>query len=168
MKYKFLHQLLNDITIIEPRKPIPYKRGKGIFFDCLDKYIQNSLECYDDKEKFQIYFSETTESEIRLFDEVLFKLISNPKYFYHRTLHFTVENISKLTNMGIEEIKDILFGLSLLQLEINEPTGNVFIVSSIFNVNIQGKVLNGEEHNFTLNFNDKFLVACKDEGKNTN
>ncbi|RPJ97225.1 hypothetical protein [Rummeliibacillus sp. TYF005] len=167
MKYNFLHQLIEDITIIEPRKLIPYKREKGIFFDCLDKYIQNRLKDYDDKEKFQIYFSKMKVSEIRLFNEILFKLIFNPRYVYQSTLHCTLENISKQTNMGIEEIEDILSGLSLLQLEISEPTGNVFILSSLFNVSIQGKVLNGEEHNFKLNFNDEFLAACKDVGKNT-
>ncbi|MBD8069773.1 hypothetical protein [Bacillus sp. PS06] len=165
-----LSDLFKNTVTIEPRELLPFKGGLGLFRKCIERYIQNNTKQLSEKGKsFEAKCSYVSKKEERLFNDVLFDLLLDPEYVYETELYVILEEFSKLVKMTYEEIRHILYGLSMIQIKIRGEGGSPLIISSLFPGCETGNCLNTDTGNydskdqfFALRINAEFLNACSE------
>lgn len=159
-----LDHLFKNTVTIEPRELFPFKAGDGILQKCIERYIQSKINQHrniDEKEILNVNCSHIAVKEERLFNDLLFNLFFNSEYVNGTEFFIIIEEFSMLVDMTNEEIRSILNGLTMINIEIRDEDGSFLSISSIFPGYETGNY-DSEDHYYALNINTDFLKTCSE------
>lgn len=163
-----LSYLFKNTVSVKPRELTPFEKGNGLLHICLERYIQKETQqLLKNENSIEVKCSYITSKEEKLFNEVLFDLLFDPEYIFNTEIYVVIEKYTKFANMTIEEVSQILNGLTMINIEIRGDDNDPLLISAVFPGFETGNCFNTETGNydskdqyFALRVNPDFLSAC--------
>lgn len=165
-----------DYKIFKSRKPIPFKRGKGVMSKCIETYIDILKQKHrKTNQSLDVRCSQITELEESFFDNFLMELIFDEDYVniseWNTELNLILSEFSKMTGLTAEEAIDILYGYTMINIKITDELNESFyLASSPFvgaksrpRFNAETGMYDDEYLYFSLSISPEFYEACKKE-----
>lgn len=158
-----MDDLFKNIEILEPRELFPFEEDEGALLQSIEKYVQNKVHKYNlKKNRLSIKCTFVKREEEEFFNDVLFKLIFDSEHLFDDRIYLNLEDVSKSYDISKEKIMEVLFGLTMINIKIEDEKEFLFMSTSNLFTGLESDENDSGELCCLLYLEPEFLRACSE------